>query len=221
MRRAMLVLAVLALGAMVLAQEPSSSGNGSGSTGGSSGTTAASSGGSTSSGNAAGSSGGSGSSAESSSKSSASGQSSGRSGANSTSSNKKRQPTAKTASRPNTVIVRFAIVKGEWREVLTDNQGMTLYYNDQGKKGAPACKGSCTKDWKPLFLGDTAPRPTGESNITAYLDTLSRNGGKQVEVKGHPLYTFSKDQRPGQVRGASDLASKHWHAATPALLRYG
>lgn len=209
MRRAMLVLAVLALGAMVLAQGSSSSGNTSGS---SSGSSATSSSGSSSSGSSSGSK-----SSSSSSKQSSSQQSSSKSGQSSNSSN-----LSKAVTLPDSILVESALVDGEWRSVLTNSKGMTLYYNDKGTAKKAACTGSCIDTWKPLYVADNVPAPTGESNITYFLSTLSRdNGGKQIELKGHPLYTFVKDQRQGEAKGSTDPASEHWHVATPALLGYG
>jgi len=136
------------------------------------------------------------------------------------SSSKQQSLLTKAVTLPDDVFVHFALVNGAWKEVLTNQKGMTLYYNDQGKKNKAACTGSCTGTWKPLILPNGSPAPTGVSWITHFLSTLTGpNGGKQIEADGHPLYTFSKDQRQGQARGAGDLASKHWHVATPDLFQ--
>lgn len=127
----------------------------------------------------------------------------------------------KATTLPDNVQVHFALVDGEWRPVLTDSQGMTLYYNDQGSAKKPACTGACTKLWKPFTLPSNMAAPVGESNLTHYLSTVSRaKGGRQIALQGHPLYTFSKDAHQGQALGSSAKGSSHWHVATPALNRF-
>lgn len=178
MRRVMLVLAVMAVGALVLAQGSSSSGN-------------------------------------------ASNGSSGSSNASSSNASVTAPNFTAATTLPDTVVANWALVQGEWREVLTDSQGRTLYYNDQDTASKSTCTGSCTALWKPLLLGKNMPVPTGDGNLTAYLDTLNGpDGGTMVSLKGHPLYTFSKDQLQGEALGVEENAS-HWHVATPALVQYG
>ena len=46
------------------------------------------------------------------------------------------------------------------------------------------------------------------------LGTIKRSdGSEQVTYKGHPLYTFASDKKPGQVKGEGLKDVGVWHAA--------
>lgn len=122
---------------------------------------------------------------------------------------------------PDTILVHWALVKGEWRPVLTTSQGMTLYFDDQDTSSKATCTGACATAFKPYDLPKNVPGPTGGGNLTyVNLSTISGpSGGKMLEVEGHPVYTFVKDQRQGEALG-SQVKNPHWHVATPALDRF-
>lgn len=91
--------------------------------------------------------------------------------------------------------------------VLTNASGMTLYTFDKDKNGKSACYGACAFNWPPAyaFLG---AQPNGRYSLAARTD-----GGSQWAYKGKPLYTWAKDQRPGDITG--DGVNKVWHIARP------
>ena len=78
--------------------------------------------------------------------------------------------------------------------------GTTVYTLKAGKT---SCGAQCLKIWPEVLL------PTGVTSATAGpgvnaadLGTVTRAGGAlQVTYAGKPLYWFSKDKAPGQVRG--------------------
>lgn len=81
--------------------------------------------------------------------------------------------------------------------ILVNSKKLSLYRLSGEKKGHFICTGSCTQLWKPL-----RPRkgkaPAGVSNLS----TLKRpDGTKQIAYKGHPLYRFTQDTKPGDVKG--------------------
>jgi predicted lipoprotein with Yx(FWY)xxD motif len=81
--------------------------------------------------------------------------------------------------------------------ILVNKSGLSLYRLSGEKKGHFICTGSCTQLWKPLHprKGKT---PTGVSNLSV----LKRpDGTKQIAYKGHPLYRFAQDSKPGDVKG--------------------
>lgn len=95
-------------------------------------------------------------------------------------------------------------------QVLTDNQGMTLYMSDADKANMSACNTACARTWVPL----AAPRlgvPLGDFSIAERPD-----GMKQWAYKGHPLYTYAGDVRIGDANGAK--VSPAWHEAM--VVRY-
>jgi predicted lipoprotein with Yx(FWY)xxD motif len=88
---------------------------------------------------------------------------------------------------------------------LTNAAGMTLYVFDRDASGKSACNGPCTVNWPPLMVvGDGAA--AGDWTIIVRDD-----GTKQWAFKGKPLYTWSKDAKPGDKTG--DGVNSVWHVA--------
>jgi predicted lipoprotein with Yx(FWY)xxD motif len=127
--------------------------------------------------------------------------------------------------------------------------GMTLYVRDRvvgtntghnmraGSRGNPivghilgaaTCDADCAKIWVPLAAPPDA-QPSG------YWEVLSRpDGGKQWTYRGYAVYSYAKDEKPGDMRGVdetqimgdtdpfivADLGVKgmgalYWHAVAP------
>lgn len=91
--------------------------------------------------------------------------------------------------------------------VLTDSKGMTLYTFDKDSAGKSACNGQCAVNWPPLLASGDA-KATGDYGIVTRDD-----GKKQWTYKGKPLYTWFKDQKPGDKTG--DGVNNVWHTARP------
>jgi predicted lipoprotein with Yx(FWY)xxD motif len=93
-------------------------------------------------------------------------------------------------------------------KVLTDAKGMTLYVFDKDSDGKSACNGPCATNWPPLMAsGDV--KPAGDYTIVARDD-----GANQWAYKGKPLYTWTKDTKPGDATGDGFL-NNAWHVAMP------
>lgn len=92
-------------------------------------------------------------------------------------------------------------------KALVDGKGMTLYIFDRDTAGASNCNGPCATNWPPLAAAADA-KPSGQWTIVTRSD-----GGKQWAYKGMPVYTFSKDAKPGDVSG--DGVNSVWHIAAP------
>lgn len=91
--------------------------------------------------------------------------------------------------------------------VLTNPSGMTLYTFDKDAGDKSACSGACVGLWPPLMASADA-KPTGDWKI------IAREGGaKQWAYKGKPVYTWSKDTKPGDKTG--DGVNNVWHVAKP------
>jgi predicted lipoprotein with Yx(FWY)xxD motif len=105
--------------------------------------------------------------------------------------------------------------------VLTDLSGMTVYEAQQEVGGKILCTGTCLSFWMPLTV-DQGVTPNAASSVTGKLGTIKRpDGGTQLTVNGHPLYTFKQDTSPGSDTGNnfSDNfggQSFTWHALTVA-----
>jgi predicted lipoprotein with Yx(FWY)xxD motif len=90
---------------------------------------------------------------------------------------------------------------GTW----TDAKGMTLYTFDRDAGGKSACNGPCATNWPPLMAAGDA-KDSGDWTVVTRDD-----GSKQYAYKGKPLYTWSKDTKPGDKTG--DGVNNVWHAA--------
>ncbi|HEY9389582.1 MAG TPA: hypothetical protein VIR27_07395 [Mycobacteriales bacterium] len=85
--------------------------------------------------------------------------------------------------------------------VLVDSTGKALYTSDQESSGSVKCVNDCTDIWPPLTVSD-GQTPTGASGVTGTLGTVKRpDGSTQVTLDGKPLYRFSIDRSPGDVKG--------------------
>ena len=89
--------------------------------------------------------------------------------------------------------------------VLATPSGATVYTfdKDAANSGKSACNGPCAEAWPPLAAQAT-DAPSGDWTIVTRDD-----GSKQWAYKGWPLYTFSKDAKPGDTTG--DNFKNVWH----------
>jgi len=92
-------------------------------------------------------------------------------------------------------------------EVLTDANGMTLYTFDQDVDGVSACYNKCAENWPPLIA------PAGAEPDEDFGLTERKDGTMQWTYYGMPLYTWIRDNAPGDVTG--DGFNNVWHAAQP------
>jgi predicted lipoprotein with Yx(FWY)xxD motif len=91
---------------------------------------------------------------------------------------------------------------------LVDAKNMTLYTFDKDASGKSACNGPCATNWPPLKADAGAKGTTGWTTVTR------DDGSSQWAYNGKPLYTWSKDSKPGDVTGDGFLNGA-WHVATP------
>jgi predicted lipoprotein with Yx(FWY)xxD motif len=89
-------------------------------------------------------------------------------------------------------------------KTLTDAKGMTLYTFDKDTAVKSACNGTCAKNWPPLAV-TTDRAPDGWTAI------VRDDGTKQWAYKGKPLYSWTKDSKPGDITGDGI----QWHVAQP------
>jgi len=114
-----------------------------------------------------------------------------------------------------TLTVRVEQLNGKTAHVLTTHDGMTLYYSTKDTPRKSMCTGSCTHTWKPFALVGKG-KPTAPSKVLPHLSTLKRAKViYQIEYNGHPLYTYSKDHKPGDTRGAGKGSFRVATMATP------
>ncbi len=81
--------------------------------------------------------------------------------------------------------------------VLTNTNGLTLYWFAPDTPATSKCTGSCTAYWPPI-----TGNPQAGPGVTGKLGTIKRPGGDlQVTYDGHPLYSYIGDSGPGQANG--------------------
>jgi predicted lipoprotein with Yx(FWY)xxD motif len=126
-------------------------------------------------------------------------------------------PSATSTSSSSSALIstRSDSVKGTTETVLTNAQGMTLYYFDKDTSTSVACTGNCVSFWPPL-LAPNGAAPTSSASLPGGLSLLNGTNGHQVMYNGHPLYTFSGDKSAGDTNGEGIMGL--WHVATPDLM---
>lgn len=123
-------------------------------------------------------------------------------------------PVATTPAPSAAVMTATATVKGQSTTILTNAQGMTLYYFKPDTATTSACTGGCASTWPPL-LATGSGSPTSAGTLPGTLTAVTTANGNQVEYNGHLLYTFSGDSAPGQTNGEGKAGK--WFVATSDL----
>ena len=93
-------------------------------------------------------------------------------------------------------------------DVLTNADGLTLYWFAPDTSTSSKCFGSCATYWPPV-----SGSPAAGPGVTGKLGTIKRpGGGLQATYNGHPLYTYIGDSGPGQANGNDlDLNGGFWY----------
>lgn len=99
--------------------------------------------------------------------------------------------------------------------ILVDGHGLTLYMFARDHAGRSTCTGMCARFWPPYT---TKGRPVGGPGVNHSLLGVTRSAGHSiVTYRGHPLYRFVKDTRPGQITGEDVTAfGGRWDVLSPA-----
>src|SRR6266705_1398520 len=123
-----------------------------------------------------------------------------------------------TTPTPNTSgsVIKTATVtvNGTSKSILTNAQGLTLYYRTSDAPPSTVCSGGCAAAWPPLVTSGSSS-PTSATSLSGKLTIVSDANGNQVEYNGHPLYTYSRDTAAGQTTGEG--VGGVWHVCTPSL----
>ncbi len=121
-------------------------------------------------------------------------------------------PTATTGTAGEAVLnTASATVNGKTVTLLTNAQGMTLYYFLPDTATTAACTGGCISIWPPYLS-----KAIGSAGALPGKLTLQTNAnGQQVAYNGHPLYVYSGDTSPGQTNGEG--IQNKWFVATSDL----
>jgi predicted lipoprotein with Yx(FWY)xxD motif len=93
-----------------------------------------------------------------------------------------------------------AMMKGG---MMVDHKGMTVYTFDKDAGGKSMCNGDCAKNWPPMMA------PAGAKAEGKWTVIKRDDGMMQYAYDGKPLYTFMKDEKPGEMKG--DGMKDVWH----------
>ncbi len=129
-------------------------------------------------------------------------------------------PAPTTGGSNSSAVIQTATanVKGQSETVLTNAQGLTLYYFTADSATQSAVSGNLAQIWHAqLFTGSSGP--TSSTSLPGKLSVETDVNGNQIEYNGHPLYTFSGDMAPGQTNGEGITGM--WFVATPNLAVQG
>ena len=125
-----------------------------------------------------------------------------------------------TGGSSSSAVIQTATVqvKGQSETVLTNAQGLTLYYFTADSAMQSAVTGNLAQIWHAqLFTGSGGP--ISSTSLPGKLSVLTDGTGNQIEYNGHPLYTFSGDTAPGQTNGEGITGM--WFVVTPNLAVQG
>lgn len=106
-------------------------------------------------------------------------------------------PTPATTGAAVTIKTATMTVKGKSVTALLNSSGRTLYYNTSDTTSA-VCSGGCASAWPPVV---STSAPGSVATLPGTLSLLTDANGSQVTYNGHPLYTYSGDNAPGQING--------------------
>lgn len=87
--------------------------------------------------------------------------------------------------------------------MMVDHKGMTVYTFDKDSGGKSMCNGDCAKNWPPMMA------PAGAKAEGKFTPIKRDDGMMQWAYDGKPLYTFVKDEKPGEMKG--DGMKDVWH----------
>jgi predicted lipoprotein with Yx(FWY)xxD motif len=90
------------------------------------------------------------------------------------------------------------------KTVVTDKSGFTLYLfkNDKKDSRKSNCNGACASKWPPVIIDKGTKSIEFDERIKAPFGIANRGDGNlQLTLNGWPLYRFSEDARPGDVKG--------------------
>jgi len=116
---------------------------------------------------------------------------------------------ARSAVTSSGVSTTTASVNGKAETILTDDQGLPLYYYAPDTATKSNVNGGLAGLWPPV-TSTSAPTALG---LPGALTTLADQHGSQLAYNGHLLYTFVSDSR-GVVTGEG---MEHFFVVTPKL----
>lgn len=106
----------------------------------------------------------------------------------------------------------LAVATTSLGDIVVDSEGYTLYLYEPDPTGSSTCINACASSWPPALVTGT---PTAGPGVTGELTTTTRaDGTTQLVFGGHPLYRYSLDKAPGEVKGQD--VGEVWYVLSPS-----
>src|SRR5256884_4929282 len=90
-------------------------------------------------------------------------------------------------------------------QILVDGNGKTLYLFEADTSAQSTCSGGCAQAWPPV-TSNGAPKAAGGASASLLGTTARSDGTTQVTYGGHPLYSLTRDTKPGHTNGEGSTA---------------
>lgn len=91
------------------------------------------------------------------------------------------------------------VAESDLGQILTDADGMTIYYFANDSEGTSTCDGDCLANWPPVPAEGS---PSAGEGVTVELGTTTATDGTtMLTVNGFPAYYFAGDQAAGDTNG--------------------
>jgi predicted lipoprotein with Yx(FWY)xxD motif len=97
--------------------------------------------------------------------------------------------------------------------ILTDDNGKTLYTFTKDTPGVSNCTGNCAQAWPPLLVAQGGKAKIDDAYENNVGVIVRADGATQVTYRGMPLYYYSADTNPGQVNGQG--VGSAWYVVKP------
>ncbi|WP_238424753.1 hypothetical protein [Micromonospora parastrephiae] len=124
-------------------------------------------------------------------------------------------PPAPNMGRGSNIVQLNGTASADIGTYVADGRGMTLYRfdKDTAKPSKSNCNGDCAKTWPPLLIKSPGQiYPSGiNPQLVGYVERA--DGTCQVTIAGWPVYLFSKDTKPGDIKGQG--VGGTWFAINP------
>lgn len=116
--------------------------------------------------------------------------------------------------KPGVQVLTVNTVDG-FMPFVTNGKGRTIYRfdNDTANPSRTSCFDDCAKTWEPVLAGANGFEVKGSKIDASDVGTIDRPEGKQLTLKGWPLYYFAKDKTLGQTAGYGK--GNVWFAIAP------
>lgn len=106
---------------------------------------------------------------------------------------------ATTAATDGAGEATVLVADSDLGQILTDAEGMTIYFFANDTEGTSNCEGDCLANWPPVTVEG---EPVAGDGVEAELGTIEGNDGStQLTVNGFPAYYFAGDQAAGDTNG--------------------